>query len=138
MKRVSAFLYFVSAAFLLSGCLLTATGSHHPRGQQTKVKSHRQGPPPHAPAHGYRHRHQGVVLSFDTGIGAYVVIGHPGIYFYDGNYLRRHVRGHWLSSRHYSGPWQNSNARDVPAKLERKMRKKGRSGDQRDRRDNRR
>ena len=122
--RFSMLLFLVSLAVALSGCILTATGSHHPRSNQSKAKQYRQGPPPHAPAHGYRHKHEhGVVLSFDTGIGAYLVIGHPGIYFYDDHYLRRHVRGHWLSSRHYSGPWHNSTAGDVPVKLKRKKRK---------------
>ena len=38
-------------------------------------KSHRgYGPPPHAPAYGYRHHHQGARLAFDSKLGVYVVL----------------------------------------------------------------
>lgn len=120
MRKLAIFLYVVSMAVVLSGCVLTATSGNHPR-SQTQHRGY--GPPPHAPAHGYRHKHEhGVTLQFDSGIGAYVVLGHAGIYFHNGLYLRRHARGHWQSAKHYRGPWQRSAARDVPAKLDRKMR----------------
>ena len=122
MKRLHTLIYLACLAFTLSGCVALATSGHHPR---SEVKSQRSGygPPPHAPAHGYRHKYeQGIVLQFDSAIGAYLVLGHPGIYFYDNRYLRRHSRGHWLSARHVDGPWQRGAATEVPAKLDKRMR----------------
>ena len=47
------------------------------------------GPPPHAPAHGYRRKNpDGIEVVFDVGVGVYVVLGHDGIYWDGGRYLR--------------------------------------------------
>ncbi len=76
-------------AFVLTGCVY-----HHPHAhRQARVESHahKPGPPPHAPAHGYRHkRHSGPELVFDSALGVYMVVGHEHHYFHDGHYLRRH------------------------------------------------
>ena len=53
-----------------------------------KVKHKKKGPPPHAPAHGYRHKNQdGIQLQFDNNLGVYIVITMPGVYFYNGFYM---------------------------------------------------
>lgn len=50
------------------------------------------GPPPHAPAHGYRRKHRydhrDVELVFDSGLGVYVAVGFPGVYFHADHYFR--------------------------------------------------
>ena len=67
----------------------------------------RHGPPPHAPAHGHRHRHSGgVELEFDSGFDIYVVIGETDIYFRDDQFVR--IRsGIWEVSANLGGPWDS-------------------------------
>lgn len=78
------------------------------------------GPPPHAPAHGYRHKHQhGVEMVFDTGMGVYIVVGYPKHYFYNNNYYRYHD-GIWKMSVHIKGPWVIITKSDLPPGLKKK------------------
>ena len=80
------------------------------------------GPPPHAPAHGYRRKHRdNVVLVYDAGIGVYVVSGRPG-YYYDGTYFYRPQGDVWLVSVSVDGPWQSAGHDHVPPGLRRKNR----------------
>ncbi|HEX4910793.1 MAG TPA: hypothetical protein VFV64_08525 [Permianibacter sp.] len=65
---------------------------------------HRSGPPDHAPAHGYRKKMHGRDLSFDTGLGVYVVVGSPGLYFWDDFYWRLRD-GIWIRASAFDGPW---------------------------------
>lgn len=83
------------------------------------------GPPPHAPAHGYRHKHQqhGVEMVFNTGMGVYIVVGYPKHYFYSNSYYRYHD-GIWKMSVHIKGPWVIITESDLPLGL-RKMKDKG-------------
>ena len=62
------------------------------------------GPPPHAPAHGYRRKHHGHDLVFDTDLGVYIVMGLPGLYFIDGLYYRVSSDG-WHYSVRPDGDW---------------------------------
>jgi hypothetical protein len=49
----------------------------------------RQGPPAHAPAHGYRRKHVGdAELVYDSGCGVYVVVGSPHHYYYNDRFYR--------------------------------------------------
>ena len=85
------------------------------------------GPPPHAPAHGYRHKHHasGVDLVFDSGLGVYVVAG-LGHYYYRDRFFRWHPDG-WQLSRHPRGPWRWAYRDEVPGKLYKsKVKAKGR------------
>ena len=87
-------------------------------------KSKGHGPPPHAPAHGYRHKHQqGVELSYDAGLGVYVVIEIPGLYFNDGLYIRWSNTGYWEVGYYFEGPWRIAIGNEVPEKLDQKERK---------------
>jgi len=84
------------------------------------------GPPPHAPAHGYRYKHQqGVELRYDAGLGVYVVIEIPDMYFNDGLYIRWSTSGYWEVGHHYKGPWRAAAANEVPYTLDKKKGKKG-------------
>jgi len=64
----------------------------------------RSGPPPHAPAHGYRKKMPNHELSFDTGVGVYVVLDSPGFYFWDDFYWRLRD-GIWVRASVFDGPW---------------------------------
>ena len=80
------------------------------------------GPPPHAPAHGYRwkqkhayhHQEAEVELVFDSGLGVYVVLGLPAHYYWEGTYLRVDG-GHWCASHHLDVGWHLYAEDSLPA-----------------------
>ncbi len=77
------------------------------------------GPPPHAPAHGYRHKHaSGVVLEYDSSLGAYVVIGRPGHYYQNGRYYRW-TGSTWQTSTRLGGGWRSISPSTLPPGLRR-------------------
>jgi len=94
------------------------------------------GPPRHAPAHGYRYRHRdGVDLSYDQGLGVYVVVGRPNYYYWDRQYFR-YYGDRWQSSERLESRWIDGDVRSLPPGLQRHNRGKGnRDKDKRDRRD---
>ncbi len=61
-------------------------------------------PPAHAPAHGLRKKHHDHELRFDSGLGVYVLVDLPDLYFWDDVYWRFRD-GVWLHARLSSGPW---------------------------------
>ena len=74
------------------------------------------GPPPHAPAHGYRHKYQGVKLVYDSDSGVYVVINFP-LYFYSkGNFYRLKAE-QWQTSVNVRGPWKLTDREQLPPGL---------------------
>jgi hypothetical protein len=78
------------------------------------------GPPPWAPAHGYRRKHPGgATLVYDTGLGVYVVAGMPGYYYIDDRFYRA-VNGAWQVAVAIDGPWQPAEAGGVPPGLARR------------------
>jgi hypothetical protein len=81
------------------------------------VVAHHPGPPPHAPAHGHRHKHPGGVdLRFDAELGVYAVVRHTEMYFNDGWFLR--IRGGvWQVSATLEGPWKPRSSARVPPGL---------------------
>lgn len=101
----------------LFGCFLLLTGcSGYPMYEQERG----YGPPPHAPAHGYRYKHQGHDLVYDSGLGAYVVVGMTGVYFYDGIYYK-YARDRWYYTRDLNKNWQiGRDSRGLPPGLAKK------------------
>jgi hypothetical protein len=93
------------------------------------------GPPPWAPAHGYRHKHQrayqshsGTVdLVFDSGLGVYVVVGLPNYYYWDGWYLRLDA-GRWVQAPHLDSRWSPCPVDRVPGGLRAKADKSNKPG----------
>ena len=86
----------------------------------------RHGPPPHAPAHGYRHKQHGAELTYDSGRGVYVVVGFPGHYYYRDHYYRfGGVR--WEVGAHIDGPWKSVSVESLPPGLRDKDKGKGKS-----------
>ena len=81
------------------------------------VAVHQSGPPPHAPAHGYRHKHRaGPEFRFDSHLGVYIVKGNTDIYFHDGWFIR--IRsGAWQVSATLDGHWTDRPADWVPPGL---------------------
>jgi hypothetical protein len=124
MKSKTLFLCAVvlaCAALMLASC--SSVGVYH-RSSRKIGRGH--GPPPHAPAHGYRHNHRtkGVDLVYDSGCGAYVVVGLPGHYYCDGHFFR--FRGaHWEVSLNTTHGWEPAYEDSIPPGLRTKGKSKG-------------
>ncbi|HEY8120767.1 MAG TPA: hypothetical protein VII78_05570 [Myxococcota bacterium] len=74
------------------------------------------GPPPHAPAHGYRQKHGGHELVFDSSLGVYAVVDLREVWFLDGDYFR--LNGdHWEIGVAIDGPWRVAASSAVPERL---------------------
>jgi hypothetical protein len=95
-----------------SGCISVDEGSSAPP-PRSQV-----GPPTHAPAHGYRHKHRGHDLAFDRDLGVYVVVDVPGVWFLDGSYFRIDSSGRWEVSVEMDGPWRIAAGSTVPVRLQ--------------------
>jgi hypothetical protein len=64
------------------------------------------GPPPHAPAHGYRAKtRQGVEVVFDKGLGVFVVVGLSRTYFWGDLYYRQGSGERWERCDRLDGAW---------------------------------
>jgi hypothetical protein len=116
----------------LLGCAIALAGCvhhHHDRhrGRQHDTHAHKGGPPPWAPAHGYRHKHRhGADLRFDAHLGVYVVIGHPNVYFHGDHYYRR-AGSHWERCGDWrKGHWKRVDLHAVPGGLVKHHAPKGR------------
>ncbi|MBW2233436.1 MAG: hypothetical protein JRH17_23905 [Deltaproteobacteria bacterium] len=114
---------------LLGGCgpfsSITIGKSSHPA--VGTDRSAWQGPPPHAPAHGYRHkqRHQGrdLDLVFDTNLGVYVVVSLPNRYYWNGYYLR--IDGsQWYASTNLDSGWELRSDDSLPPGLKKQKKHK--------------
>ena len=84
------------------------------------------GPPPHAPAHGYRHKHQGVELVYDSGRGVYVAVEFPLHFYLKGSFYRFHD-SEWEISANIKGPWKVIAEEELPPGLQAKEKGKGKS-----------
>lgn len=116
MRRI-ALATFAAGLLALTGCVHVHEHDHHHRSKG--------GPPPWAPAHGYRHKHHGPDLVYDAHIGVYVVVGHPHVYFHDGHYFRR-VSSHWERCGDWKkGKWKAVEAGKVPGPLAKHYAAKG-------------
>ena len=79
------------------------------------------GPPDHAPAHGYRKKHQvgnaNVVLEYSTSLGLYIVLNQDDCYYNAGQFYRL-SSGAWEWSVRIEGPWKAVDDRnDLPPGL---------------------
>ncbi len=119
MRKIALALVLGLCSAALTGCVhhQYARPAPHRHPAPSHARAHKPGPPPHAPAHGYRHKHRGgVELAFDSGIGVYVVVGHPNHYFHDRHYLRL-ADGAWYISASFDGRWTTVSAGKVPKGL---------------------
>ena len=120
--RAAVLILTLATPFLTAGCIIGVG----PLAFSAGAGGHYRGsPPPHAPAHGYRHHHpaDGMELAFDSELGAYVVIDLPLHYYRNGLYLR-FDEGRWLASAHLDGPWKVYSQSELPPGLRAKHRTK--------------
>lgn len=99
----------ILAAALLALALSSCARYPHHHG-------YHQGPPPHAPAHGYRAKHEHHDLVYDSRLGAYLVLGYDDLYYLDDHYYRFHD-GYWLYSRYIDDDWRRIDYDHVPSRL---------------------
>lgn len=90
-------------------------------GRRLKPK---HGPPPHAPAHGYRHKYEGVELIYDSERGVYVVVDFPLYFYFKGRYYRCR-EPHWEVGVHIDGPWEPVSEDSLPPGLRAMYKGKG-------------
>ena len=82
--RISFIGLSLTVILLLASCRSVGVHRVHGRGGG-------YGPPAHAPAHGYRHKHvYGYDLVYDSSYGFYVVTGLNHHYYHDGYFYRLH------------------------------------------------
>lgn len=113
----------LAVAGTVAGLALAACVHVAPEARPAPSRGH--GPPPHAPAHGYRAKTpQGVDVVFDTGIGAYVVVDLPGVYWLDERYYRSGPEG-WQVAVRSNGPWTVCADADLPPGLRKGKKGKG-------------
>jgi hypothetical protein len=121
--RISLIVVLLTAGIALLGCSRTVVYRGDSPGTTITVKTNKPGPPPHAPAHGYRHKHAtGVVLVYDSSIGVYVVSGYKNVYYYNSYFYRRH-KSKWQWSHGVDGPWLTSYGKNLPRNLQEKVAK---------------
>ncbi len=123
MKPLRITIVCTLAPLLLTGCEgLRELGVNieAPYEKHNRADHHRAGPPPHAPAHGYRHRNSdGVALRFDSNLGVYVVVDMPNVYYYNGLYLR--LSGdRWQATSSLKRTWHYERDDRVPYQLQKK------------------
>ncbi len=115
MRLVLRFSVLLVILALLGGCESIYIGSKPHSGD---------GPPPHASAHGHRHKHhRGAELKFDSALGVYVVVGLPNHFYYDELFFRLHGDS-WQVSAQLDGPWESRSSSFVPPGLQSKHDKK--------------
>lgn len=118
MRTIKFIIILLLSFVLLSGCAGVDTIVYIPADVHKKKKNHKIAPPPHAPAHGYRHKHHhGVELEYHTEIDAYVLVELPGTYFYNGLYARYSPKEHWVVAEYFDGPWRVPVENEIPSKL---------------------
>ena len=101
--------------FIVVGLVFSFSGTSFARSDKKHKKKH--GPPPHALAHGYRHKHfDGVDLEFNADRSIYIVIGYNDHYFHGNNFFRI-IEGAWKKSNHISGPWLEAPSDILPPGL---------------------
>ena len=113
----------VCATLMLVSCRSFSIGASSGHRREYKRK---HGPPPHAPAHGYRHKHQGVELVYDSGHGVYVVIDLPNHYYFRGRYYRR-GEIQWEAGVNMDGPWEFVSEGALPKGLRAKEKGRGKA-----------
>jgi hypothetical protein len=110
-KNIATFVV-TSVCALLVTTSCSSTDVYHSPGRTVG-----HGPPAHAPAHGHRRKQvAGVELVFDTGLGLYVVVGHPDHYYHEGHFYRL-TSGTWDMSLRIDGAWASASGRSLPPGL---------------------
>lgn len=115
--KIVLFALLLSLAIAMPACRSTAV---YRKTSSPVVVVKQTGPPPHAPAHGYRHKHrQGVELIYNAEIGVYLVMGYDHYYFH-GDRFYRLTNGSWEVSVEIGGKWKTIPDKKVPPGLHKK------------------
>lgn len=99
----------------------------------TVIVHDHHGPPPHAPAHGYRHKHRhhghDYELVYDTGVGCYAVAGYRDTFYNDGFYFQFGSNG-WVVSASFGSDakWDRCDDARLPGGLKTKYAGKSQGG----------
>lgn len=117
-------LALTSAAFIAcSGKVRTKAPSSGPADRDVVIvqEEDQNGPPDHAPAHGYRKKqyvgNANVVLEYSASLGLYIVVGQDDCYYNAGQFFRLDS-GAWEWSVRIEGPWKAVDDRnDLPPGL---------------------
>jgi hypothetical protein len=118
-KKILSALVFL---LLVVGTDVSCTKEYHQHPTTTKQKRH--GPPPHAPAHGYRAKtSEGIAIVYDSRLRVYVVIDISNHYYYNGFYYRLN-EDRWEGCAHIHGSWQPVAENKVPPGLRSGAKKK--------------
>jgi hypothetical protein len=109
----------ITALLAAWACALLLTTSCSKYGVRTgPVVRPGNGPPAHAPAHGYRNKQVcGVEIVFDAGRGVYVVVGMADHYYYDGYFYRLRT-GVWEMSLKPDTGWAKVSIGSLPSGLQ--------------------
>jgi hypothetical protein len=123
LHRIARLTALIVSAGGLTACIHVVEHDHpQPPPGPAEVRRG-NGPPPHAPAHGYRRKQQtdlgSVDLVFDSGLGVYVVVGWPDHYWYQDRYYRW-VDGVWMASAQLDAGWLTCSSGKVPPGLVKK------------------
>ena len=123
-SKILSVVILVCMSLMLVSCRSFSIGTRGTRSEGIYGRKvvHRPGPPPHAPAHGYRRKYQGVELVYDSGRGIYVVIDLPNHYYFKGHYYRL-GEIEWEVGVGLEGPWKVISYDELPKGL--RMDKKG-------------
>lgn len=104
----------ISVTISISACRSTV---RYTQTANPEVEVKQTGPPPHAPAHGYRHKHSdGVELVYKSNIGVYVVVDYNDYYFHKDRYYRLND-GRWETSIQIDGKWSQVTDKHLPKGL---------------------
>jgi hypothetical protein len=109
--RVLVILGIALLSLTASGCVNRASVGYG------ENRHYHDGPPPHAPAHGYRAKHHHRDMVYDSRLGAYVVLGYRDHYYHDGWYFR-YFDGFWqISAELGDRKWRDVDRYRVPEGL---------------------
>ncbi len=117
MKIYIIAILLVSAVIAISACKSTV---RYTQRVNPAINEKHAGPPPHAPAHGYRYKHRdGTELVYKSNIGVYVVVGHAEHYFYRDRYYRLN-NASWEVSLNINKGWSPVSGKKLPPGLRKK------------------
>lgn len=113
-SKICIFAFLISTGMLISAC---GGSVHYSKVETAEIEKAPNGPPPHAPAHGYRHKHHGgEELVYKSDIGVYVVVGYPDHYFNKDRYYRLN-NASWEVSLSLEGKWKPVSKKKLPKGL---------------------
>ena len=101
----------------VTGLACTSTSSVRYEQQAGPGKSQGHGPPPHAPAHGYRAKtRDGLELVYRADYGVYEFVDRDRYYYKDGVIFHKDSIG-WIMGRSIDGPWTSVTEAQIPPGL---------------------